>query len=95
MQNGHTAILGTTGLPVTSEDLHPPDNRSDWFGFMGQQGEFITLRVEEIQLVSSNAGGRFNAVMRRPLPNGQMIITLEATDGFRLMKRLGWSARNH
>jgi hypothetical protein len=82
-------LVSPQGAPVTSGNWEAPRGSTPYFGFMDDAGGFNTIAIESIGMVASTNNGKFLVVTK-----GGQQMTLPATEGFNLMKRLGWSDRS-
>lgn len=95
-QNGKSVSMAPSGLispagaPLTTMNWHPPEGKSDFFGYISPQGHFVSIALSTVSFLASDANGRFVCQMT----TGSQAM-LEATDGFRLMKMLGWKERTN
>lgn len=79
------ALVNPTGSPVNSSEWEAPKGSSPYFGFLDSKGGFNTIKIESIIALHPNPNGMFVVHL------GTANMVMDASDGFRLMKRLGWS----
>lgn len=84
-------ILGADGARATTEEWEAPSGSSPYFGWMGENGGYTTIRISSID-------GMCLGTQR----NDQYVIHLESNCNFvinideakRLMRRLGWVCKS-